>query len=284
MHEGKHGIIDQWDDQLELFAEADDRAGKASKKKGCIALKKDNILKVTYSHRNSEMEGLGEKLVRWIRSDGSMVPVARFIPVLAQSDLISRMDQHVWEMAVKQLAAWKGTALEHLYLSINVDPRAFFYMDVPDCLSGLCNRYGVDVSMLHVEVTENALAEGQNLPEDALDSLRKRGFVLEIDDFGKGSSSLSMLKDVPVDVLKIDMGFLRETEHEIRSRIILESVIQMADKLETPVIVEGVETPEQEESIRNMGCEMYQGFLFSKPIPVDVFEALYLKTRPESAK
>ena len=173
---------------------------------------------------------------------------------------------------------------EHLYLSINVDPRDFFYMDVPDCLSGLCNRYGVDVSMLHVEVTENALAEGQNLPEDALDSLRKRGFVLEIDDFGKGSSSLSMLKDVPVDVLKIDMGFLRETEHEIRSRIILESVIQMADKLETPVIVEGVETPEQEESIRNMGCEMYQGFLFSKPIPVDVFEALYLKTRPESAK
>ena len=225
-----------------------------------------------------------EVLVRWIRSDGSMVPVARFIPVLAQSDLISRMDQHVWEMAVKQLAAWKGTALEHLYLSINVDPRDFFYMDVPDCLSGLCNRYGVDVSMLHVEVTENALAEGQNLPEDALDSLRKRGFVLEIDDFGKGSSSLSMLKDVPVDVLKIDMGFLRETEHEIRSRIILESVIQMAGKLETPVIVEGVETPEQEESIRNMGCEMYQGFLFSKPVPVDVFEALYLKTRPESAK
>ena len=70
MHEGKHGIIDQWDDQLELFAEADDRAGKASKKKGCIALKKNNILKVTYSHRNSEMEGLGEKLVRWIRSAG----------------------------------------------------------------------------------------------------------------------------------------------------------------------------------------------------------------------
>lgn len=107
-------------------------------------------------------------------------------------------------------------------------------------------------------------------------ALQARGITVEIDDFGKGSSSLSMLKDIPADVLKIDMGFLRETEQHVRSKIILESVVNMAKRLETEVIVEGVETPAQKQGLKEMGCLMCQGFLFSRPIPVDEFEKLYL--------
>ena len=218
-----------------------------------------------------------EALVRWVRNDGTMVPLERFLPVLSRSDLITRMDEHVWEMTVMQLAAWKGTPLEELYISINIEPKDFIYLNVPEKLAALCERYGVEIRKLHVEITERALTEEDLLPEELIQSLQDRGFTVEIDDFGKGSSSLSRLKDIPADVLKIDMGFLWESEQNKRSKIILESVVQMAGRLDTDVIVEGVETDRQMQDLLNMGCRMYQGFLFSKPIPVEEFERLYFE-------
>ena len=157
-------------------------------------------------------------------------------------------------------------------------PKDFVYINVPEKLEALCQRYHVDIDKLHVEITERALASDTIKPEDMIRTLHEKGITVEIDDFGKGSSSLSMLKDFPADVLKIDMGFLRETEQEVRSKIILESVVNMADRLKTDVIVEGVETDAQKQGLKDMGCRMYQGFLFSRPLPVEEFERLYLES------
>lgn len=231
-----------------------------------------------------DMEGniLGaEALVRWFRQDGTQVPLDRFLPVLSRSDLITQMDEYVWELAVQQLATWKGTPMESLYVSINIEPKDFLYINVPEKLVALCDRYQVDIRKLHVEITERAMADESFRPKEILDSLHAKGLTVEIDDFGKGSSTLSLLKDVPADVLKIDMGFLRETEQKVRSKIILESVVNMAERLETGVIVEGVETEVQKQGLKNMGCNMYQGFLFSRPVPVEEFEELYRSKNEE---
>ena len=222
-----------------------------------------------------------EALVRWIRNDGIMVPLERFLPVLSRSDLITRMDEHVWEMVVRQLAAWRGTELENLYISINIEPKDFLYVNVPDKLTALCERYRVPVRNLHVEITERALSGSDIFPPELIQSLQERGFIVEIDDFGKGSSSLARLKDIPADVLKIDMEFLRASEESGRSRIILESVVRMAGELDTEVIVEGVETDYQKQNLQNMGCRVYQGFLFSRPVPVEDFEKLCFRMLEE---
>ena len=111
---------------------------------------------------------------------------------------------------------------------------------------------------------------------ETLTRLQDYGFVIELDDFGSGYSSLNMLKDITADVLKIDMLFLRETEHTVRNRIILQSVISMAKQLGMAVITEGVETEEQLESLKKMGCELFQGYYFSRPIAVEEFEQKYI--------
>lgn len=215
-----------------------------------------------------------EALVRWVRQNGEVVPPGEFLEVLHQSDLLANLDAYVWELAVEQLSRWRGTVLEPIYISVNVDPSDFYYFDVPALLAGLCDRYGVPRKKLRVEITETALVMDAIMQNRIVDQLHAQGFIVEIDDFGKGSSSLSMLKDVNADVLKIDMGFVQGGNNVVRKRVILESVISMANNLRMDVVTEGVETREQVDLLAHMGCEMFQGFYFSRPIPVDDFETV----------
>lgn len=231
-----------------------------------------------YLQPQVDMEGhiLGaEVLTRWIDHDDVLVPVSQFIPILAKTDLIAKLDEHVWELAAQQISLWKGTDLEKLHLSVNVEPKDFMYLNVPNKLKALCDRYNIDIKKLHVEITERGFESDIKSSEEIIQELHKNGITVEIDDFGKGSSSLSILKDLYVDVLKLDMDFIKDTGNVLRSKIILESVVGMANKLHTEVIIEGVETKTQKERIENVGCKIYQGFLFSKPIPVPQFEELY---------
>ena len=230
---------------------------------------------------NGEIRG-AEALVRWVRHDSTVVPPMEFLGVLHQSDLLSHLDAYVWEQAVRLLAKWKGTPLERLYISINVDPSDFYYFDVPSMLSQLCERYGVETRKLRVEITETALIEDIENQSCIVETLHRAGFIVEIDDFGKGSSSLSMLKDIRADVLKIDMGFIHGNRNKQRSRIILASVIDMAEQLQMDVVSEGVETREQIAGLLDMGCHNFQGFYFSRPIPVQDFETVAL-AREEAA-
>lgn len=216
-----------------------------------------------------------EALVRLVGPDGTVSSPAEFIDILEKAGLIHELDRNIWEQAVRQLALWKGTDKDHLTISVNMSAKDFYSMDIYKVLTELTEKYGVDNSRLRIEITESALVKEPERSYPVIAKLQKAGFLVEIDDFGKGQSSLSLLKDINADVLKIDMEFLRETENAKRSEIILQAVIAMAKELGMQVITEGVETEKQLKSLSEMGCSRFQGYYFSKPIPVSEFESKY---------
>ena len=153
-------------------------------------------------------------------------------------------------------------------------------MDVYKTITSLVEKYQIVPSTLKLEITETAIMTGIAGELEIIDQFRKYGFEVEIDDFGSGYSSLNTLKDMDVDVLKIDMGFLKTTkpEHLERSMTILNMIISLSKMLGLSVITEGVETEKQLDFLSGIGCEMFQGFYFSKPIPVDKFEDKYFQS------
>ena len=213
-----------------------------------------------------------EALARWVRPDGSIVPPLRFIPILEKAGLIAKLDRYVWELAARQLAEWASTPFSHFHISVNISALDFYYIDVYEAFVGLVEKYNIDRHKLKLEITETAIMSDTEKQILRIRKLREYGFTVEIDDFGSGYSSLAMLKDIEADILKIDMTFLRETEHELRSRQVLKSIVEMADKLNMDTITEGVEKPEQVRMLRDMGCNMFQGFYFAKPVPINEFE------------
>jgi diguanylate cyclase (GGDEF)-like protein len=217
-----------------------------------------------------------EALVRWQHPERGMVPPGSFISVFEKTGLIYKLDQYIWRCACEKLKDWKDRGLLQYYISVNISPKDFYYLDIYSTFVDLVNEYHILPANLKLEITETAIMSDFNKQFILLKRLREYGFQIEIDDFGSGYSSLNMLKDMPVDVLKIDMGFLRQTEHIKRSRIILEAIVSLSKRLEMPVVVEGVETKEQLSFLKELECEAYQGYYFSKPIPVEEFENKYM--------
>jgi EAL domain-containing protein (putative c-di-GMP-specific phosphodiesterase class I) len=213
-----------------------------------------------------------EALVRWQRPDGSMVMPGDFIETLETAGLIHQLDSYIWELAVKQLSLWKDTDKQNLTISINVSTKDFYKIDLVQVMTGLVEKYGVESRLLKIEITETALLGRADVCAQIVSDLRQNGFLVEIDDFGKDNSTLSFLKDVKADALKIDMSFLQEIRNNERNRIILQSVIRLAYSLGMDVITEGIETEEQLRILSEMGCEYFQGYYFSRPVPVEVFE------------
>ncbi len=225
---------------------------------------------------NQREELIGsEALVRWKKGDNSVIPPNAFIPILEKSNLISRLDAYVWELAAIKLREWKHTEFSNLYISVNISPRDMEFMDVYDVVNGLVQKYEIEPSKLHLEITETVIMRNPATVSDLIIRLKEAGFIVEIDDFGSGYSSLNMLKDIKADVVKIDMGFLRKSDNEERSQIILDSVIYMTKRLGMGTVTEGVETEKQFELLSNMGCDVYQGYLFSKPVSIMDFERKY---------
>jgi len=216
-----------------------------------------------------------EALARWFRPDGSMIMPGDFIETLETAGLIHKLDRHMWELAVKQLSLWKGTEKKDLTISVNVSAKDFYSIDVARVMTELVDKYGVESHMLRLEITETAFLGKPDKYENIVSELRQKGFIVEIDDFGKDNSTLSFLKDIKADVLKIDMSFLQEIRDNERNQIILKSVISMADSLGMDVITEGVETEEQLRVLTEMGCNHFQGYFFCRPVPVDEFEKKY---------
>lgn len=219
----------------------------------------------------------GEALVRWIHPQKGMIMPGEFIAVFEKTGMIVNIDQYIWELACIHLKKWKEMGKENMYISINVSPKDFLFMDVYDTLTSLVEKYGIRRSNLRIEITETALMNDMNKYLSTIAKLRKYGFIVEMDDFGSGYSSLNMLKDINVDVLKIDMAFLEQTENEDRSRKILRMIVALSRDLDLPVIMEGVETEEQVEFLSAIGCDMFQGYYFAKPMPVSEFEQKYMQ-------
>ncbi|MCR5118512.1 MAG: GGDEF domain-containing phosphodiesterase [Lachnospiraceae bacterium] len=220
-----------------------------------------------------------EALVRWNHPEQGIVPPDRFIRVLENAGLIHELDTYIWEKTVIQLANWTGTVKENLPLSVNISPKDMIYIDIEKTFADLVRKYDVSPSRLNLEITESAVMADPEGCIELVKRLQDRGFKVEIDDFGTGYSSLNLLKDIQANVIKIDRAFLKSIEQEKRSEIILNHIISMAKELDMSVITEGVETKKQLDMMSDMGCKMFQGFYFSKPIPVIEFEAKYFEVK-----
>lgn len=218
----------------------------------------------------------GEALVRWEHPEEGMVPPYKFIGVFEQTGLISQLDTYMWEAACKQLRKWRDAGLKNNYISVNISQKDFYLINVYETLTALVKKYDLPPKCLHLEITETAIMNNPAAQLPLIEKLRDFGFIVEIDDFGSGYSSLNTLKDLKVDVLKIDMGFLTKTEHEERSMTILKMVISLAKSLDMEVITEGVETKEQVDFLTDYGCDMFQGYFFAKPMKTSDFEDKYL--------
>lgn len=218
-----------------------------------------------------------EALVRWIHPEKGFIMPGDFIPVFEKNGLISDVDRYIWEVACKQLRKWKEEGREDLYISVNISPRDFYFLNIYQIFTELVEKYDIAPQNIKLEITETAIVMDFKRQMELISRLRQTGFVVEMDDFGSGYSSLNMLKDIHVDVLKIDMAFLKKAEDEERSKKILQMIISLSKELGMPVITEGVENAEQAKFLSEMGCEMFQGYYFAKPMTVEEFENRYLR-------
>ena len=196
-----------------------------------------------------------EALSRWVCDDGRVIPPAMFIPILEEHGKIWQLDYHIWELACSLLKSWQGSEdFADYCISVNISVKDIYYLDLYEVFTHLVDEYKIDPAKLELEITETVFMDK---PKEAI------------------LLSLSFLKDIQADILKIDMGFLRKTEHQERSRIILRSIVALARELGMPTVVEGVETSQQVHDLSKIGCDIFQGFYFSRPISVADFETRF---------
>jgi EAL domain-containing protein (putative c-di-GMP-specific phosphodiesterase class I)/GGDEF domain-containing protein len=217
----------------------------------------------------------GEALTRWKRADGTFLSPNVFVPVLEKYGIITDLDTHLWEQVFSWLRHLTDSGIQPVPVSLNVSRMCIFSMDVPAAFSSLAEKYGVDPALVKVEITETAYVEDEGQIRAAVAELQSRGFLVMMDDFGSGYSSLGMLRTVNVDVIKLDAQFLRFSIGEEQKGIhILESIINMIKSLSIPLIVEGVDSPALVHYLKDVGCYYMQGFHFYRPMPSEQFEAL----------
>ncbi len=219
-----------------------------------------------------------EALIRWEHPKEGLLSPGEFVPLFESKGLISSLDQFIWNEAAKKLQNWKEQGINDMYISVNISPKDFVYVDIYRTFTELVKKYDIEPKNLKLEITESAVLLNLEQQLVLIQKLRDFGFVIEMDDFGSGYSSLNMLKDIQFDVLKIDMAFLQQTSNQERSLQILHSIIKLSKRLNMPVITEGVETKEQVDFLKEMGTDYYQGFYFAKPMPVSDFELNYLRS------
>ena len=221
-----------------------------------------------------------EALVRWMHPKRGMVSPAEFIPLAEETSLILPLGSWVMETACTQLALWSAhTATAHLNLSVNVSARQFHQVDFVNQVRAVLARTGADPRRLKLELTEGLLVSNIVDVIAKMTTLKSIGVGFSLDDFGTGYSSLSYLKRLPLDQLKIDQGFVRDILIDPNDAAIAKMVIVLADSLGLDCIAEGVETEAQRDFLAGQGCHAYQGYLFSRPLPVAAFEA-FLTARP----
>ena len=216
-----------------------------------------------------------EALVRWNHPSRGLLPPNQFIYTFEKNGTISHLDYYMWEKACILLSRWKRLGRDDIYVSVNLSPLDFYHLDVYDVFSGLVKKYDVSPKNLHIEITETAMMSDLEIKLPIIERLRLAGFKLAMDDFGSGYSSLNMLKDFPVDILKIDMAFLYRSKDAAKSKIIIQQVIELAKKLGMSTITEGVENETQMDFLKSIGCDMFQGYYFTKPLSVHDFEEKY---------
>lgn len=229
-----------------------------------------------YNPRKGVIGG-AEALVRWIKPDGIIVSPSYFIPELEAANKVGVVDWYIAEEACKTLKELGPKAVK---ISVNFGREHAKDEKFVDKLNDIVDKYGVDRSLLGIEITESYLAADKEKVIDWVNKVVNAGYTVSIDDFGFGMSSLSFVKDVPAEVLKIDKSFLDDNCQSEKGRITLESVFYLTHRLRLSTVVEGIETKEQLDFINTCDCDYIQGYIFSKPVPHDDFIYMCTKENP----
>ena len=215
-----------------------------------------------------------EALVRWIHPQFGFMSPGEFIPLFEKNGFISRLDQYVWEQVCALLRDWQDRGLPPMPVSVNISRADVLRMNLAQTLRELIATYGIDPACLHLEITESAYAENSSPIISAVDELRALGFVVEMDDFGSGYSSLNTLSRMRLDILKLDMRFVQSEIAKPAAQSLLGDIVTMAHRLNLSVVAEGIETRDQVLRLQAIGCDYAQGYYFSRPLPIPEFDAL----------
>lgn len=208
-----------------------------------------------------------EALVRWNHPIWGLQSPGEFIPLFEKNGFIAKLDQFVWDRACAVLHEWDVNGYDSVPVSVNVSRADIYHADLADTLLQTVAKYNIQPARLHLEITESAYTEDPQQLIDTVGKLRQLGFVVEMDDFGSGYSSLNMLNEMPIDILKLDMKFIKSETAKPTSQGILSFIMNLARWMGLDVVAEGVETREQLERLRAIGCDYAQGYYFSKPMP-----------------
>lgn len=230
-------------------------------------------LQAKYSLETSLPAG-AEALVRWQHPTKGLLSPGAFIPVLEKNGFIARLDYYIWEEVCRLLQEWRAQGLHPAPISVNVSRVNLYNPRTVKILQELVARYQLPAKLLQLELTESAYMDNPKMMEQFVDQLHRLGFTVLMDDFGSGYSSLSVLKDINVDILKIDMRFFENTKIPGRGENIVASVVRMAKWLNMPTVAEGVEKEEQVDFLRSVGCDFVQGYYFTRPVPAQSYKYL----------
>lgn len=223
-----------------------------------------------YNHADGSIIG-AEALVRWKHPERGLISPGIFIPIFEKNGYISKLDFYVFEHACEFLKKCREQGIPMIPISTNFCRHDIFLTDFVEKLEEIREKYDVPASYLRVEITESAIMGGNEQVNEMIKHLHKYGYIVEMDDFGSGYSSLNVLKDIEMDVIKLDMLFLSEETNNTRGGTILSAVVRMAKWLQVPVIAEGVETLKQADFLRSIGCNYIQGYLYSRPLPEEQY-------------
>lgn len=229
--------------------------------------------------RDGTIQG-AEALVRWQIPDGSILPPGMFVPVFEKNKEIGRLDQYVFEEVCRWLSDRLRQGLPIIPISVNVSRTRFYTPGFAKSYIAIKNRYEIPDEVLEIEFTESVVFENQDYMLEIVKELHQNGFTCSLDDFGTGYSSLGVLKNMAFDVLKLDGSFFRDSKDVERERKIISGVIAMIQNLKIQTVAEGVEQEEQADFLKDIGCDLIQGYYYYKPMPMNMLENLLDKKKP----
>lgn len=229
-----------------------------------------------YDLTTGEMAG-AEALVRWQHPVKGFMSPGDFIPIFEKNGFITELDMFVWNKGCNYIADWQKKYGVTVPVSVNVSRKDIYKQNLPEILKEIVEENGIKPENLHLEITESAYTENPEQLILIVEQLKKEGFIIEMDDFGSGYSSLNMLAELPIDVLKLDMKFLQNKGEQSKNENIMSSIVELAKKINLFVIAEGVEMEKQISMLKSMKCDMVQGYYYAKPMPAAQFEKMCLQ-------
>lgn len=223
---------------------------------------------------NNQIAG-AEALVRWIHPELGFMNPGVFIEIFEKNGFIKKMDRYVWNKVCQDIAEWRKQGVE-IPVSVNVSRRDFSDVNLAQYITELTDSYGIPHQLLHIEVTESAYSENPEMLKDTIAQLHESGFMIELDDFGTGYSSITALNSMEIDILKLDLSIIRDDNQKKESNV-LDFTMNLAKMMKVQTVQEGVETLEQLERVKSLGCTYVQGYYFAKPLPKQEFVSKFIE-------